>query len=115
MGMEEEHKIILNDFTDGVKDVFGDKLIDVMLFGSYARGDYDPNSDVDIAIFADIEREEEYHFINDIVALISKIDRLYNYSVLLSPIVISNSFFEEWQETIPFYKNIKKEGVRLIA
>ena len=110
-----EHDVILTDFADGVKDVFGEKLKDIVLFGSYARGDYDPNSDVDIAILADIEREEENNFINDIIALMSQIDKRHNFTLLLSPVVISSSFFEEWQETIPFYKNIKKEGVRLIA
>ena len=115
MGMDEKYKIILNDFTDGVKDVFGEKLKDVVLFGSYARGDYDSDSDVDIAILVDIKREEENHFINDIIALMSQIDKRHNFTLLLSPVVISNSFFEEWQETIPFYKNIKKEGVKLIA
>ena len=115
MYMDADFKVVLEDFIDGVEDVFGEKLKDIVLFGSYARGDFDLESDVDIAILVDIKREEENHFINDIVALISKIDKLHNFSILLSPIVISNSFFEEWQETIPFYKNIKNEGVKLIA
>jgi len=41
MGTKLEFDVVLNDFTDGVKDVFGDKLRDIVLFGSYARGDYE--------------------------------------------------------------------------
>jgi predicted nucleotidyltransferase len=40
--------MILNELIERVRPVFGDKLKKVILFGSYARGDYDAESDVDI-------------------------------------------------------------------
>ena len=103
MRTKSELDMILNDFVEGAKDIFGQKLKDVILFGSYARGDYDKESDVDIAILVDIPREEERIYTDDIVALMSKVDKKYSYAVLLSPIILSSSFFEEWYETIPFY------------
>jgi len=115
MCTKNELYIILNDFVDGAKDIFGEKLKDVILFGSYARGDYDDESDVDIAILADISRDEEKNYTDDIVALMSKVDKKHSYSILLSPIILSYGFFEEWNETIPFYRTVKNEGVRLIA
>ncbi|MCL2436834.1 MAG: nucleotidyltransferase domain-containing protein [Clostridiales bacterium] len=108
-----ELDMILNDFVEGTKNIFGKKLKDVILFGSYARGDYDQESDVDIAILVDIPREEERIYTDDIVALMSKVDKKYSYTVLLAPIVLSSNFFEEWYETIPFYWAVKNEGVRL--
>ena len=107
--------LILNDFTGGAKEIFGEKLRDVILFGSYARGDYTDESDVDIVVLADIPREEETNYTDDIISLISNVDKKYGYSVLLSPIILSYSFYEKWRETIPFYRTIKKEGVRIIA
>ena len=86
-----------------------------MLFGSYARGDSDVESDVDIAILADISRDDERNYTDAIVSLIAKIDKKYEYAALLSPIILSYSFFEEWNEAIPFYKAVKTEGVRLNA
>ena len=106
---------ILNDFAVGAKDVFGEKLKDVVLFGSYARGDYDDNSDVDLVILADISRDEEKNFTDDIVALMAKIDKKYEYVVLLSPIILSYSFFEQWSDIIPFYRAVKNEGVIINA
>ena len=106
---------ILNDFVEGTKGIFGDKLKDVILFGSYARGDYDTESDVDIAVLVDIPREDERNYTDDIVALMSNVDKKYHYAVLLSPIVLSYNFFEEWRETIQFYNTVKNEGVRIIA
>ena len=115
MCTKNELDMILNDFVEGTKDIFGTKLKNIVLFGSYARGDYDKESDVDIAVLVDIPREEERFYIDDIVALISEVDKKYSYAVLLAPIILSNSFFEEWQDTIPFYGAVKNEGVRLIA
>jgi len=115
MCTKTELDMILSDFVYGTKEIFGEKLKDVILFGSYARGDYDEESDVDILILADIPREEERNYTDNMVALMSEVDKKYGYSVLLSPIILSYSFFEEWQETIPFYSTVKNEGVGLIA
>jgi len=104
---------ILNDFAYGAKQIFGATEVEVILFGSYSRGDFEADSDVDIAIIADIPREHERHYTNDLVSLISKIDNEYGYSLLISPIIISKSFFEEWHETIPFYRTLKNEGVKI--
>ena len=115
MCTKTELDIILKDFIIGLKNIFNEKLINVVLFGSYARGDYDDESDVDIAILANISRGEERLYTDDIINLLSSVDKKYGYSVLLSPIVLSYSFFKEWQETIPFYQTVKNEGVKLIA
>ena len=106
-------KTILNDFAIGTKEIFGTIEVEVILFGSYSRGDFDNSSDVDIAILADIPRENERNYTNDIVSLIAKIDNDHGYSFFISPVIISKGFFEEWQETIPFYRTLKNEGVKI--
>jgi len=106
-------KTILNDFAHGIKQIFGTIEVEVILFGSYSRGDFDAGSDVDIAILADIPRENERHYTNDVVALIAKIDDKYNYNFFISPVIISKRFFEEWSDSVPFYKTLKNEGVKI--
>jgi len=110
-----ELDMILADFVAGVEEIFGTKLREVILFGSYARGDNDVESDVDIAILADVSKEDEMRYMEDIINLMSKIDRKYNYAILLSPTVLSYGFFTQWQKVIPFYRNIMEEGVSLDA
>ncbi len=39
---------LLNETAVGLREIFGEKLDSVLLYGSYARGDYDDESDVDI-------------------------------------------------------------------
>jgi len=106
-------KTVLNDFAVGARQIFGSIDVEVILFGSYSRGDYDAYSDVDVAILADIPREQERNYTNDVVSLIARIDNEYEYSFFISPIIISKSFFEQWYETIPFYRTLKNEGVKI--
>ena len=115
MCSSSELNAILNEFVNGTKKIFGERLVNVILFGSYARGDYDAESDVDVAILANILKEEERLFTDDIISILSEVDKKHNYALLLSPIVLSYSFFLEWQDTIPFYMTVKNEGVELIA
>ena len=41
---------LLREFRDRVSDLYGDRLLRVILFGSEARGDAGPNSDIDIVL-----------------------------------------------------------------
>ena len=55
----EEIKILLKDIYCSASRVFRDKLIASILFGSYARGDYDSESDMDIALIVSCKRNVE--------------------------------------------------------
>ena len=59
MSSRETVNAMLNEFTRQVKIAFGEKLSEVILFGSYARGDFDSESDVDIMILMHISRNDE--------------------------------------------------------
>ena len=41
---------IIKEFARQVKEILGENLVQVILYGSYARGDYRENSDIDIMI-----------------------------------------------------------------
>ncbi len=41
---------IIYKFSQELKQILGDNLAKVIVYGSYARGDYRDNSDVDIMI-----------------------------------------------------------------
>ena len=106
---------ILEVFARSVKKEIGSKLSDIILFGSYARGDYDEESDVDVAVIVDVPQGEEHIYYKQLTKIIGDIDEQFNYTVLLAPVVISNKMYETWKDDLPFYKNIQKEGVRIVA
>lgn len=91
------------------KEIFKEKFINVILYGSYARGDYDEESDIDIMIMVDMSREELTKYRRVINDFCTDIDLQYN--VLLTYKLQSQSFFNEWKNVLPFYQNVIKDGV----
>jgi len=107
----------LNDITSRVvqaaKDSLGDKLHKVILYGSYARGDQDEESDIDILVLADIPMEEACDARQDISDLLPGIG--LEHGVLVSLHVTSTAIFYRFLSVLPFYQNVHKDGVVLCA
>ena len=109
--------LILNKITDSVvqaaKDSLGDKLDRVILYGSYARGDYNRESDIDVMILADIQAEDRASERRKIRRLLNRID--LEHDVLLSLSVNDSATFNNYANDLPFYMNVLKDGVVLSA
>ena len=48
----------LDEFLRVLRERFGDSIEEVILFGSYARGDYDEESDIDLLIIGEVDFDE---------------------------------------------------------
>ena len=48
----------IDEFVENVKMVLGERLKKIILYGSYARGDYNSSSDIDIMILTDLTDDE---------------------------------------------------------
>jgi len=83
----------------------------VILYGSYARGDFDNESDIDIMIIAHVSQEEASERRRDIRRLLPGIDLEYNLAVCLH--VTGSETFYRFQNALPFYQNVLNEGVLL--
>ena len=88
--------------------IYSLNLTSIVLYGSYARRDQTEDSDIDIALF--IEKSNKNNR-NKMVDCVSKYELVINH--VLSVIEIENEQYEKWKDTIPFYKNIHKEGITL--
>ena len=44
---------IIKNFIMGVNEILGDRVKKIILYGSYARGDFNKSSDIDIMILTD--------------------------------------------------------------
>lgn len=92
-------------------DIYGDAVIGVFLYGSYARGDYEKDSDIDIVAIVKGERR----VLQDKLRLIWELsaDVGLEYDTVVSPTVIPYDEFEAYKEILPYYRNIVKEGLQV--
>ena len=49
---------IIRKIVDFSRETFAEKFNSVILYGSYARGDYDEESDIDIMALVDFDKSE---------------------------------------------------------
>ncbi|MEW6557956.1 MAG: nucleotidyltransferase domain-containing protein [Elusimicrobiota bacterium] len=107
--LTEKEKVAIKELVDGLKKLYGDNLSRLILYGSKARGDAEPDSDIDILVvlkkmglrFDEIER------IGEIRAPIC-----LKYNLVISVMPIEKKWVDADYKTI-FVHNVLKEGVLL--
>ena len=102
---------IISEFISGVKEILGNHLKKIILYGSYARGDYNKSSDVDIMILIDLSYEEIEKYRDDISDISFDIE--LEKGVIISPIIKNIDKYNARVNVVPFYTNVEKEGVVL--
>lgn len=104
---------IINEFVKGVNEILGDRVKKIILYGSYARGDFNESSDIDIMILTNLEENELEEYRTKIINYAYDIEWDNNFDITLSPLVKNIDKFNYWLEALPFYMNVQKEGVVL--
>ena len=102
---------ILCSIKQGYKQVYGDDIMDIYLYGSYARGDYEQDSDIDFVAIVKgnrLDLQKKLKIMWDIAA-----DLGLENDIVISPTVIPYNEFLQYQEKLPYYRNIIKEGVKV--
>jgi len=104
-------KLIVNEVYKSYKEIYGEKLDKVYLYGSYARGDYTEGSDIDIAALVKADRQEVQCELRKIWE--KSHDLGLEYEVIISPTAIPLNEFIAYKSILPYYRNIEKEGILL--
>ncbi len=105
--MIEKIRTLLREFTSALEETYGDHLKGVYLYGSYARGEEDSESDVDVIVVLD-----------DFDSYSAEVDRTgipgaslsLKYSLSISKVFVRERDWES-KET-PFLVNAREEAVR---
>lgn len=98
-----------NELVKGILNALGIKTVSIILYGSTARGTDTEESDVDVAVIVngalDNAMEEA---LSDVV-----VDMNLKYDRVFSVIDIEDETIKKWENVVPFYKNVRKEGIVL--
>lgn len=107
MGTETDK--VLKELKHGMESQLGDRLVKMVVFGSRARGDFDAESDTDIAIIVrELSRELKYQIFDTVAEIEMK------FIIPLSVIVFSENEFERLKKRERrIALDIEKEGIPL--
>ena len=98
---------ILSRIINSLKNYIDSSLKKVILYGSYARGDYEDYSDVDIMVLVDsVDLNSMYHYTSQETS-----DLGLQYLVMISCKFQDITHFYNKISSNSFYRNIEMEGV----
>ena len=104
---------IMQQFASSLKKLLGDTLDSVIVYGSYARGDYSELADIDVMILVTLT-EGKIKKISDEISDMA-FDYLMKFGVDISPVITNIDHFNYWADNLPYYRNVRDEGVILSA
>ena len=102
---------VTREVVGKITELIGDKIYKIILYGSYARGDFDSESDIDIMILINGNDDDVKKYRKDVRLIANEIG--LNNDILVSLQIKTKKYFEDWSDTMAFYKNVINEGVTL--
>lgn len=103
----ENYTNLLEKLIPGLVRIFQGSITSIILYGSVARGTQTEESDIDISVLVGSYTKEMHEQMTDLV-----VDLELEYDKVLSVLLIDYDKFTEWENVMPFYKNVK-EGIVL--
>ena len=101
--------LALEKLIPGLREIYGDMIDSIILYGSTARGTREEDSDVAVAILLHAGATKAMR--GQMLDLV--VDLELECGKVISVICIDYDKFAEWKDVLPFYKNIRKDGVVL--
>jgi predicted nucleotidyltransferase len=106
---EVPHREIVRLFADIVREEFADSVVEVLLYGSVAREEWTPDSDVDLLVV--LSDSADTAEVEDDIR-----DRAYDleleHGVAISLFVMSHAEYERRSNRL-FYRTVREEGERV--
>lgn len=104
---------IIKKIAVAYHNVYSNDIEKIFLYGSYARGDNDAESDIDIVAIVHGDRKELQKRLKEIWNVSSDLE--IEYGIVISPTVIPYDEYIKFKDILPYYHNISTEGVDIVA
>ena len=100
--------LILPELKRELQALYGDRLIKLILFGSHARGEANPDSDIDLlaVLKSPVSQVQEISYMSNL-----RVKILLERDELVSIIPVTEEDYSK--RNIGFLRNIRKEGIEL--
>lgn len=111
--MQRTMQKLMQQYVSNVCDIYGSHLRQVILYGSYARNEFNSESDIDIMILlnlSDMDIKKYRRRLSDMT-----FDFNMDYDVDIKPIAKNEEHYRKWVGNYPFYSNVDRDGVMLYA
>ncbi len=98
-----------DELVRGLLSILPSQAVQIVLYGSTARGTAGPESDIDIALFVNerlTSRQEDR--LSDLVVNLN-----LKYNKVFSVVDIDQHTYLKWKSVTPFYQNVDREGIVL--
>ena len=99
---------VKEECTSLVRDLLKEDLVEVVLYGSCARGDYTEDSDIDIALLTKSDRLEVKKYENALATIATEI--AMKHFAIVNFVCLPYEEFEEKKTWYPYFMNIATEG-----
>ena len=109
--MKLDLKKLTNEVIEIIQGKYGDMHERIVLYGSYARGDYDEESDVDFMVMVRCHHNETPKYRRELCRLASELSMKYGREV--SFLLQDKGSFDYWRKAVVFFQNVEKDGVVL--
>ncbi len=107
MALKENEQIAVKAFRSQLNRQLGSVIESVVLFGSKARGDDRPDSDIDLLVVCNTNN---WRIANAVYSIAT--DVLLDHGIALSPKVLAKDDFARMaQEQVAFVANVEREGM----
>ncbi len=97
---------ILREFRHGLEQIYGSRLVRVVLFGSQARDEAEPDSDIDVMVVLEGAVDPQ----KEILRLSAfKSELCLKHDVVISCVYVSDDDYRH--DATPLLLNVRREGV----
>lgn len=100
---------VKKELVQGLTNIFPKNISMIILYGSVARNEATDESDIDIAIIVkeQIDGDTRKRFVRWAADMDLRCDRVF------SIVDIQESRMKKWESVLPFYQNVRKDGIVL--